>query len=385
LRALHVGRALEQVGRVEVVVLDTEGRTDTPRRSKDHDLEVVYRVGLQPCPSKTVIQKANWAVNPRVSCPHGVGVSQHDLERVIRTAEPFDLIWFFELRTANSFPRWAWPRSVVDVSDLPSTYERSVLNAQQTTRQRLATAVRLWSWKRRERLLAERFNVIAVCSDADKQYLRDLGVAAPVHVIPNAYEPPVVAPVRKLATPPRIGFIGVFDHEPNVAGIRWFAQHCWPRIKRDVPAVRLRLVGRLNDGPLKPEGVDIDALGWLPDPTDEIATWSAMIVPVHVGAGTRGKIAHAFSQKCPVVSTSLGAYGYDPRDGEDMFLAESAETFAEACVLAISQPATAAAMAERAWARFLDKWTWDAVRPQVWSAAEDALRLNSFTPSAIVP
>jgi glycosyltransferase involved in cell wall biosynthesis len=222
--------------------------------------------------------------------------------------------------------------------------------------------------------LGERFNAITVCSQTDKQYLQNLGVPSPVHVIPNGYQRPAVDPSPRPAKPPRIGFIGVFDHGPNVEGIRWFVRECWPRIKREVPDARLRLVGRLSDGPLKPHGVDIDAFGWVPDPTDEIATWSAMVVPVHVGAGTRGKIAHAFSQRCPVVSTSLGAYGYDARDGQEMFLAESAETFAEACVRTIRQPASAAAMADRAWQQFLDKWTWDAIRPHIWAAAEACLR-----------
>ena len=34
------------------------------------------------------------------------------------------------------------------------------------------------------------------------------------------------------------------------------------------------------------------------------------------------------------------------------------------------------AMAERAYAAFLEKWTWDAIAPKVWAAAEDCLRRN---------
>jgi glycosyltransferase involved in cell wall biosynthesis len=373
LRALHIGRALQQVGDVELVVLDTHGSGNAERRSAHDRAPAGHRLEVRRQSTRNVLQKVNWALNPRVKCPHGVCVNQHDVERIGRTAQQFDITWFFELRTANVFPRWSWPRSVVDVSDLPSTFEQSMLRAQQGVRERFPTAVRLWSWQRRERLLGERFNVIAVCSDTDRQYLRELDVAGSVHVIPNGFEQPRFLPVRKLATPPRIGFIGVLDHEPNLAGIRWFCQNSWPLLKRAVPDARLRLVGRLSDGPLAPRGQDIDGLGWVSDPADEIATWSAMVVPVHIGAGTRGKIAHAFSQKCPVVSTSLGAYGYNPTDGHDMFLAESAEMFADACVRTIREPAAAAAVAERAWGRFLEKWSWDSIRPQVSAAVEDCV------------
>jgi glycosyltransferase involved in cell wall biosynthesis len=227
--------------------------------------------------------------------------------------------------------------------------------------------------------LGERFTSVAVCSERDREYLRSLGTKAPLHVVANGYERPASLPLRKRTNPPRIGFIGVFDHEPNVAGIRWFAERCWTGIRHAIPDVRLRLVGRLSNGSLKPAGEGIDALGWVDDPTEEMSTWSAMVVPVHIGAGTRAKIAHAFSQKCPVVATSLGAYGYDAEDGHNMFLAETAPAFADACIRAIREPETADAMAERAWQQFLEKFTWDAIRPHVWAAAEECLRASRPT------
>jgi hypothetical protein len=50
-------------------------------------------------------------------------------------------------------------------------------------------------------------------------------------------------------------------------------------------------------------------------------TWSAMIVPIRVGGGTRVKIAQALSRKCPVVSTSLGAFGYNVIDRGEILIA----------------------------------------------------------------
>jgi glycosyltransferase involved in cell wall biosynthesis len=199
-------------------------------------------------------------------------------------------------------------------------------------------------------------------------------------VIPNGFEKPAAEPLRKPATPPRIGFIGYFDYFPNRDGIEWFVQKCWPRIQASVPEARLRLVGQGCDGPLKPAGPNIDARGWLADPSAEIATWSAMIVPIRLGAGTRVKIAQGFSRKCPMVSTSLGAFGYDVRDGEDLFLADDANAFADACVRAIRQPAEANAMADRAWRKFLEKWSWEAIGPRIRAAAEDGLRLRRSAP-----
>jgi hypothetical protein len=361
------------VGRVDVVRIHIDGHGEIEKNQCYDDDILIAR----PQAHRTYINSASWFLNPRSNYPHGIGVGQPELQRVLELSENAQIIWFFKLRTANMFPRWEWPGSVVDVDDVPSLFERSVLETSRMRSERLRTLMRLWSWRRRERLLGERFTALTVCSEADRQYLRRLGVRAPMHVAPNAFERPNTVPVRIPCVPPRIGFMGVLDHEPNLLGIQWFVRHCWPQVKREVPDARLRLVGRYSDGPLKPRGTDVDGLGWVDDPTAEMATWSTMVVPIHIGAGTRGKIAHAFSQKCPVVSTPLGAHGYEPCDGHNMFLAGSADAFAAACVKAIRRPAAAALLAERAWQQYLDRWTWDAVNPYVWSAAEDCLRAQS--------
>ena len=174
--------------------------------------------------------------------------------------------------------------------------------------------------------------------------------------------------------PPRLGFIGLFYYEPNLEAIRWFMRTCWVRIKREIPDASLRLVGEYTDGPLKPANPDVDGLGWLADPTEEIATWSAMIVPIRMGGGTRVKVAEALARKCPLVSTRLGAFGYDLVDGKEVLFGDNSRDFARACIRAIREPAEATAMAERAWNRFLENWTCDALAPRVWAAAEYCLR-----------
>ena len=219
--------------------------------------------------------------------------------------------------------------------------------------------------------------MITVCSDADQAYLRASGCRAPIHVVPNGFRRPDTDPARCAANPPRIGFVGPFAHFPNLDGIRWFARECWPRIKSSCPDARLRIVGKGSDGDLKPIGPDIDGLGWVANVAEEIATWSVMIIPLNMGAGTRVKLAQAFSLKCPVVSTSVGAYGYDLRDGVQLALADSPEAFAGSCIRMVRHPEEANEMANRAWRQFLEKWTWEAISPRVWAAVETCLRLNS--------
>ena len=200
-------------------------------------------------------------------------------------------------------------------------------------------------------------------------------------MIPNGFEEPIRrTPYELPSTPPRIGFIGIFDYFPNVEGIQWFVRNCWPKIKSKCPDVKLRLAGRFSNGPLQLAATDIEPLGWVENIDDEVATWSLMIVPLQKGAGTRGKIAYGFSRRCPIVSTSIGAYGYEIENGREIILADKSDHFAEACLTMLQRPQEAADMAERANKKFLEKWTWKAIQPRVWAAAEDCLR-RSANPS----
>jgi glycosyltransferase involved in cell wall biosynthesis len=374
MRSVNVLRALQQMGTVEVVVLngEIENHNGIPQRDTEFTVAKTFDVVEQS--TSGLIDQIKWTLDPRTSFPNGCAVSQDATDYVLRRLPEFDLIWFFKLRSPDMFPNASWPRSVVDVDDLPSLYEGAAMRAGGTPGERLKALRRRFSWRRRERLMGSRFTVLSVCSEEDKNYLESIGVSVPVHILPNGFDKPKVEPIRSPVTPPRIGFIGLFDYFPNRDAMEWFTSKCWTQIKRDVPDARLRLIGQGSEEFSRKLGPDVDGLGWQAEPSEEITTWSVMAVPIRVGAGTRVKIAFGFSQKCPIVSTSFGAWGYGAVDGDEMYLADSPEQFSAACVKLIRQPEMAKQMAERAWQKFLNNWTWDSIRPAVLAAAEDCLR-----------
>jgi glycosyltransferase involved in cell wall biosynthesis len=373
-RALGIGRALRELGSVQTIVVRSGAQEEARTNKTTNELHVARSIEPRPRFRKGLGGKVRWIVDPGIPYPLGCGVDADASAFVSQKINDSDLVWFCNFRTPYMFEKSIWPKSVLDVDDLPSCFEKSMLPAATGFRDSVARMLRVCSWRRRERTLGKRFTVLATCSDSDEAYLRKIGCSGPVHVIPNGFDQPSGEPVRRAATPPRIGFVGPFSHPPNLEGIRWFAKECWPLIKQQVPDARLRIVGKGSESELKPIGSDIDGLGWVPDLADEVASWSLMVVPIKSGAGTRVKIAQAFSLKCPVVSTSYGAYGYNAKDGIYMLLADAPDAFAKACVGIVGSPIQARAMANRAWQDFLQNLTWDAIAPRVWAAAEDSLR-----------
>lgn len=376
-RALNVLRALQQIGTVEAVHLAEENASLAGSPRPECEIKPAYTIPVGLRPNRRYIEKLRWTLDPRANYPFGTCAGPEAMNLIHDALSHFDIVWFFKTRSADTFLNAVWPRSVLDIDDLESRYERSRFGAGGGLVERSLTIRKQFVWRRREKLFGERFAVLTVCSEEDREYLRRMGLEIPIHIIPNGFERPSVEPNRNVTLPPKIGFIGPFDYFPNRDGIHWFVKQCWPKIKLQVPDARLRLVGPGSNGRLKPQAPDVDGLGWLPSLSEEIGTWSLMIVPIRVGGGTRVKIAYGFSQECPIVSTSLGAYGYSVRNGYELYLADSAEAFADACITVIREPEKAANMAERAWCRYLEKWTWEAIRPSVWAAAEDCMRCEN--------
>ena len=378
LRALHIGRALQTIGKVTVAVVssDTASPEVLTRTSDEFAVEPPVRVHVQR--NRGMVQRVQWAFNPRFLNVHGCVADATDRERLLNKINDFDLIWVLNSRTPNILGQWHWSRSVLDIDDLPSSFQRTIWQNGAGVTKKVKAGIQMHLSRRRERFWKERFSVLGVCSQTDADYL---GGGEHVHVIPNGFERQRHEVRWQPVDPPRIGFIGLFSYPPNLEGLTWFLQKCWPLVKREIPTARLRLVGKDTNGALRPDAPDVEALGYLADPGNEIATWSAMIVPIIHGAGMRVKIADAFSRKCPVVSTHLGAHGYDLRNGRELLLASDPRQFAAACVDLIRNGSAAKAISECAYKAFLKKWTWDAIVPRVCAAAEDALRLGSPLPT----
>ena len=378
LRALHIGRALRKIGKVTIAVVSS----DTPEREVVRQTETEFDlhppIPVATCPNRGLMARLRWWLDPCYMNVHGCAANPEDRDQLFNRLPEFDLVWVLNSRTPNILQRWQWPRAVLDLDDIPSLFDQSRKENASCERERWKARVHIRLSRRRERLWSQRFNTIGVCSEADRQYL---GGGSHIHVIPNGFVRPNQEPASRPVDPPRFGFIGLYSYPPNLDGVRWFVRECWPLIKQKIPDARFRLIGKDTDGPLKPCASDIDALGWSADPAAEIATWSAMIIPLRHGAGTRIKIADAFSRKCPVISTTLGAYGYEVRHGDELLLADRAEAFADACVSLARDKSFGGALAARAWKKFLQQWTWDSIAPRVQAAAEHSLRESGARPN----
>ncbi|MGH7817913.1 MAG: glycosyltransferase family 4 protein [Candidatus Binatia bacterium] len=367
---LNICRLLSQIGKVSIAMVVPEPIDQISLAKTSNEFDVAHVALVQMTPLAGLVERVRFELDPNCMNTQFTSIRVADREILLKLIDDHNLVWVHTLRIANECRIYRWPHTVLDIDDIPSRVYRSRTQIDSTIVRKLLDYRMAVIWQRHERRLARRFDVTAVCSKSDSEYL---GTTGRFRIIPNGCALPKEQPNRVYSVPPRVGFIGWFKWMPNVDGVEWFLQSVWPLVKIRIPEARLRLVGGDSDRDFSTAGPDVDCLGYLADPGGEIATWSAMIVPVRVGGGTRVKIAQAFSQKCPVVSTPLGAFGYDVIDGEEILIANDPQSFSAACAKLIEDPQFGATMAENAWSKFLTNWTWTSIGYAVESVVEQCL------------
>ena len=178
------------------------------------------------------------------------------------------------------------------------------------------------------RLLGAADAVVAIQSE-EGALIRRLLPGRQVIVAPIAAEP-VAAPQPGEGA--SLLFVGS-DTAPNVDGLRWFLREVLPLVRRAVPQVELRVVGKVGRaiGPL-PEAVTgaVRLLGLVPDLAPHYRDAAVVVSPLLVGSGLKIKLIEALSQGKAVVATSVTLQGVQeacapavlPIDGPDEFAAE---------------------------------------------------------------
>lgn len=350
-----------------MVVLKNDGDTEQWRVATEAEFNVAEVFHVRPIGSNGLMSRLRHEFDSRHVQTVPAAIGWADRQTLLNLSRQHDVTWIHTLKTANILGVYHWNHSVLDIDDIPSRfYHSAMLNGHSIQRQAIDWRMS-YIWKRRERRLAERFSVLTVCSENDRQYLG----AKQAHVLPNGFQS-LQNVARRPSQPPRIGFIGTFQWPPNSEGVRWFCGSVWPFIRRQIPDARLRVVGEGTEVASQ-WGENVDGMGRIHDVGDEFATWSVMVVPIRVGGGTRIKILEAFARRCPVVATNLGAFGHDIQDGVELCLADAPETFASRCIEVIESPQLAETMVDRAHKKFLKSWTWESYQQVVQHAVDLAM------------
>ncbi len=194
-----------------------------------------------------------------------------------------------------------------------------------------------WLWY--ERRVAANFKRVVVMSEKDTALLPH----ADARSIPNGVDLDRFQPQSEPISA-RLLFVGSFRHFPNIVAYRYFTEEVWRTLRANVPGIALTAVAGPEpelywNSPMPPYIDDaIELHGFVRDVQPLYVNSNVVIVPTKVSAGTNLKVLEAMAMERVVVSTTSGCAGLGLEHGRSVWIADTAEEFAEAIEQLLANP-----------------------------------------------
>ncbi|NDY96095.1 glycosyltransferase [Wenzhouxiangella limi] len=181
--------------------------------------------------------------------------------------------------------------------------------------------------------LMDECDITLVVSTVEQQLLTELLPEADIRVLSNIHS--IHGRQQGWAARRDLLFVGGFQHPPNVDAAEWLIDEIFPRVREQLPDVKLHLIGsRMPDALRERARPGIMVHGFVEDLTPYLNGCRLSLAPLRYGAGVKGKVNQAMAWGLPVVATTCAAEGMFLRHGEDVLLAEDGESFAAEVVRA---------------------------------------------------
>lgn len=156
-----------------------------------------------------------------------------------------------------------------------------------------------------------------------------------------------------------IVFTGAMDYWANVDAVTWFTDDILPKIRAVLPDCAFWIVGANPTPEIVKLGdrAGVSVTGRVDDVRPFIAHATLSVAPLRVARGIQNKVLEAMALAKTVVATPQAMEGIAAVDGTEVFVAETAEVFADT-VLKLAKSPDLDTSGARARQRVLDSYGW---------------------------
>lgn len=159
-----------------------------------------------------------------------------------------------------------------------------------------------------EKKYLPKFNTIITVSQKDQQTLKHCLPQKNIICLENGIDK-----INFLDKTPskivRLGYIGSFDHTPNLNAVKYFFNQIAPLLEKDKTPYEFYLAGKNDPEFVKKTFPKIIDLGQVKKTSDFYQKIDCLVTPIFSGSGSRIKILESLSFGVPVISSPIGAEG----------------------------------------------------------------------------
>lgn len=181
--------------------------------------------------------------------------------------------------------------------------------------------------------LCKNFDLCMMITREDEHGLKRMSPTARTVTIPAGVDTSYFHPTGLPEEPLSIISVASMDWRPNVDAVLWFCDKVLPIIRHEYPSVKFHIVGKGVPRAILARASDnVIVAGFVPDVRELLSRSAVVVVPLRVGGGMRIKILNALAMGKAIVSTSVGCEGIDVIHRQNIFIADTAESFARGVV-----------------------------------------------------
>jgi polysaccharide biosynthesis protein PslH len=322
---------------------------------------------LQPPPSRGPWQRASAAAGTDLP-DMAQRLWSSEFARAVRCwQDDVDLVQAEGIEMARYLSAVPRRKRVYDAHNAEFLLQRRASEAAATPLAKLYSRVQWRRLERFERRVVQGSRLILAVSHHDANQLRALAGGSSVAMVPNAIQASAYSfRLPQAEDPPNLLFVGKLDYRPNAEALAWLLESVLPRIFGVLPGARLFAVGANPPEWLVAAGqrdARIAVTGHVADERPYLARCSALLLPVHVAAGSRLKALVAMASGLPIVSTALGMEGLDAEPDVAYVRAESADDWVNEVRKLLDDTGLRANLARHARALVEQRYDWTRVRP----------------------
>ncbi|WP_316634131.1 glycosyltransferase family 4 protein [uncultured Flavobacterium sp.] len=121
-------------------------------------------------------------------------------------------------------------------------------------------------------------------------------------------------------------FIGGFDHKPNVDAVNYLADEIMTLLWKSNPEISISIIGsNPPESIIKLNSDKFRIVGYVEEVSSYFLNSRIFVAPLRYGAGIKGKIGQSLEFGLPLVTTNIGAEGFNFQENSNIIVGNSTE------------------------------------------------------------